>query len=117
VSMILQADTPPLREDMSGTLRVGQSRVTLDAVISQYNNGMTPEDLVRAFDTLDLADVHAVIAYYLRHRQDVERYLEERSAAADRLQKKIEAAQPRISRAELLARRTAMEAENAAAGE
>ncbi|HET6426398.1 MAG TPA: DUF433 domain-containing protein [Planctomycetaceae bacterium] len=117
MSLALLVEAPPLREDDSGTIRVGKTRVTLDVVINQYNNGMTPEDLVRAFDTLDLADVHAVIAYYLRHRQEVEQYLTERSAAADRLQRKIEEAQPKISRAELLARRAAVEAENAAAGE
>jgi uncharacterized protein (DUF433 family) len=32
---------------------------------------MNPEDLVRAYDTLLLADVHAVIAYYLRLREEV----------------------------------------------
>jgi uncharacterized protein (DUF433 family) len=44
-------------------------------VVEQYENGMAPEDLVRAYDTLDLADVHAVIAYYLRHREEVRAYL------------------------------------------
>ena len=39
---------------------------------------MTPEDMVRAYDTLLLADVHAVIAYYLRHRDAVRAYLKRR---------------------------------------
>src|SRR5947208_1143305 len=64
----LHGDRPPLRTDEGGVVRVGKSRVTLDLVVSQYENGMTPEEIVHAYDTLALADVYAVIAYYLRHR-------------------------------------------------
>jgi uncharacterized protein (DUF433 family) len=63
----LDPDAPPLRLDEGGAVRVGKSRISLDLVVEQYENGMTPEDMVRAYETLDLADVHAVIAYYLRH--------------------------------------------------
>jgi hypothetical protein len=58
----LRAEPPPLRVDEGGAVRVGKSRVSLDVVVEQYENGMTPENLVRAYDTLDLADVHAVVA-------------------------------------------------------
>lgn len=69
--LLFHAEPPPLRVDEGGAVRVGKSRVSLDVVVEQYENGMTPEDLVRAYDSLDLADVHAVIAYYLRHRAEV----------------------------------------------
>ena len=58
----LHADPPPLRMADSGTIRVGNSRIQFDLVVEQYENGMTPEDMVRAYDTLALADVYAVIA-------------------------------------------------------
>src|SRR5436190_9442743 len=105
----LHAESLPLREDEGGAVRVGKSRLSLDLVVGQYENGMTPEDLVRAYDTLDLADVHAVIAYYLRHREEVRAYLKRREADATVLRAKIEAERPRISREELLARRGAGE--------
>ena len=63
----LCAELPPLHADEAGAVRVGSSRISLDLVVEQYENGMTAEDMVRAYDTLALADVHAVIAYYLRH--------------------------------------------------
>jgi hypothetical protein len=44
----LPAERPPLRVDEGGAVRVGNSRVSLDLVIEQYENGTTPEDLVRA---------------------------------------------------------------------
>jgi hypothetical protein len=76
-------------------------------VIEQYENGMSPEDLVRAYDTLELADVHVVIGYYLRHRTEVHAYLERRRAEAESLREKIEASRPPISREKLESRRNA----------
>src|SRR5437763_5796002 len=94
----LHADSPPLRTDEGGAIRVGNSRISLDLIVEQYENGMTPEDMVRAYDTLVLADVHAVIAYYLRHRDDVRTYLKRRTEEAESLRAKIEAERPRVSR-------------------
>jgi uncharacterized protein (DUF433 family) len=105
----LNADLPPLRVDEGGAVRVGESRVSLDVVVEQYENGMTPEDMVRAYHTLVLADVHAVIAYYLRHRDAVRAYLKRREQEAEAVRAKIEAERPRISRETLLARRSATE--------
>jgi uncharacterized protein (DUF433 family) len=94
----------PLRVDEGGAVRVGKTRVSLDLVVEQYENGMTPEDMVRAYDTLVLADVYAVIGYYLRHRDEVRAYLKRREEEAENLRAKIEAERPRLSREELLAR-------------
>jgi uncharacterized protein (DUF433 family) len=102
----LHADPPPLRVDEGGAVRVGNSCISLDLVVEQYENGMTPEDMVRAYDTLLLADVHAVIAYYLRYRDEVRAYLKRRQEEVEALRAKIEAERPRVSRKELLARRT-----------
>jgi uncharacterized protein (DUF433 family) len=113
----LHADRHPLRVDDGGAVRVGRSRIRLGLVVEQYENGMTPEDMVRAYDTLLLADVHAVIAYYLRHRDEVRVYLRRRKEEADALQAKIEAERPRVSRQELLARRNVPEKADAPAGQ
>src|ERR1700685_2225108 len=98
----LPNEVSPLRVDEGGVVRVGKGRVSLDLVVEQYENGMTPEDMVRAYDTLVLADVHAVIAYYLRHRDEVRAYLKRRAEEAEALRAMIEAERPRASREELL---------------
>lgn len=113
----ISAELPPLCTDKEGTVRVGQSRVTLDLVVEQYENGMTPEDMVRTYDTLELADVHAAISYYLRHRDEVSSYLKQRGEEATALRVKIEAKQPRLSREELLNRRAAGEKADASTGQ
>jgi uncharacterized protein (DUF433 family) len=113
----LRAEPPPLRLDDGGAVRVGTSRVSLDLVVEQYENGMTPEDMVRAYDTLELADVHAVVAYYLRHGEEVRAYLKRRQAEAEVLRGKIEGERPRVSRKELLTRRSAKEKADAPTGQ
>src|SRR5436190_11580075 len=109
IGLPLPAEPPPLRVDEGGAVRVGNSRVSLDVIVEQYENGMTPEDMVRAYDTLALADVHDTIAYYLRHRDEVEAYLKRREEEAHALRAKIETERPPVSREELLARRSARE--------
>src|SRR5438270_853397 len=107
IGLPLPAEPPPLRVDEGGAVRVGNSRISLDLIVEQYDHGMTPEDMVRAYDTLALADVHAVIAYYLRHRDPVRAYVKRRQEEAESLRAKIEAGRPRATREELLARRSA----------
>jgi uncharacterized protein (DUF433 family) len=103
----IQADPVPLREDGRGGFRVGDSRVPLDVVLDEYENGADPESIVNAYPTLRLADVYAVIAYYLRHQDEVKAYLHEREAKATERRREIEGRQPNRSqlRAKLLARR------------
>ena len=113
----LHAEPPPLRVEEGGVVRVGKSRVSLDLGVEQYENGMTPEELVRAYDTLNLADVHAAIAYYLRHREEVRAYRERREEEAKALRAKIEGERPRVSREELLARHSAREKADAPTGQ
>lgn len=100
----LNADPLPLRVDKGGVIRVGKGRISLDLVVEQYENGMAPEDIGRAYDTLDLADVHAIIAYYLRHRDEMRAYLKRRKVEAEALRAKIEAERPRVMRDDLVAR-------------
>jgi uncharacterized protein (DUF433 family) len=113
----LDAELPPLREDEGGVVRIGKTRVSLDLVVEQYENGMTPEDMVRAYDTLALADVHSTIAYYLRHREPVRAYLNRRKHEAEAMRSRVEATSPNISRQELLARRDSRDKVNAPAGQ
>ena len=112
------APTLPRSVSMKGAPSASATtRISLDLVVEQYENGMTPEDMVRAYDTLVLADVHAVIAYYLRHRDEVRAYLKRRDEEAEALRAKIEAERPRVSREELLARRSAREKADAPTGQ
>src|SRR5262249_24565773 len=101
-------DAPPvpLRTDEHGVMRVGDTRVRLDTVITAWKQGDSPEQIVENFDALDLADVYAVISYYLNHRPEVEQYLEQNQQQGERLRAEIERRFPPSGiRERLLARR------------
>jgi uncharacterized protein (DUF433 family) len=100
------AEPPPLRIAEGGAVRVGATRVSLDTVIVAFQNGCTAEEIVIKYPTLELVDVYAVITYYLRHREEVDAYLDQRRVEAAELREKIEARFPRDGiRERLLARR------------
>lgn len=94
LSETLLAQAPPLKIDADGVVRVGGTRVTLESVIHAYLQGATPEEIVRAFDTLKLADVHDVISHYLRNRAEVQAYLAHSAEEADRVRRENEARFP-----------------------
>ncbi|MCB0197290.1 MAG: DUF433 domain-containing protein [Anaerolineae bacterium] len=72
-------DTPiPLKTDTDDVVRVGNTRVTLDTVIAAFNAGATAEEIVSQYPSLLLADVYAVIGYYLQHQSEVDAYLSQR---------------------------------------
>jgi len=80
----------PLAADEHGTLRVAGTRVALSAAISSFENGLTPEDIVDAFDSLALADVYSVLGYYLRHEKDIRADLDRERAEGEALRREIE---------------------------
>jgi uncharacterized protein (DUF433 family) len=104
--VVLRTDPMPLRVDETGTIRVGSTRVSLDVVLADYGSGMSPEEIVAELDTLNLADVYAAIAYYVRHRDEVDEYLRTRQVEAEILRKRAEAQFPDRAnlKADLLAR-------------
>ena len=97
MTLTLQADPLPLRVEEGGGIRVGTTRVHLEIVIEAFENGASPESIVQSYDTLQLADVYAVLAYFLRHKEEVQEYIAQRNAVAEEWRRKLEASQPPLS--------------------
>lgn len=55
--------------------RLTGSRVSLDSVVYDWLNGLSPEQIVENFQTLNLEQVYGAIAYYLGHREDVDAHM------------------------------------------
>ena len=106
MQIVLQSEVPPLCRDASGALRVGHSRVLADLVIRAFQDGATPEAIAQRYPATTLADIYAVIAYYLRHREDMEAYLASREQQAEEVRQRIERRQGDLAdlRNRLLAR-------------
>jgi uncharacterized protein (DUF433 family) len=102
-------DTPvPLEADASGVIRVGRTRVTLDTLVAAFDAGATAEEIAHRYPSLELSDVYAAIAYLLRHRAEVDTYLEDYRRQADKIQREQEARFDSTGiRERLLARRRA----------
>ena len=80
----------PLRTDEQGVIRVGETRVTLDTVITAFDTGATAEQIAEDYP-LRLDDVYAAILYYLRHRGKVQRYLAQRRQHAEQVRRENQA--------------------------
>lgn len=106
MSLTISTESVPLYADAGGVARVGGTRVSLDSVVFAFNEGSTPEEIVQQYTALDLADVYAVIGYYLRHRGEVDEYIAARLAQRDESRREVESRfDPHGVRARLLARR------------
>ncbi|MEA5616545.1 DUF433 domain-containing protein [Cronbergia sp. UHCC 0137] len=89
IQLEFKVSAPPFRWDEAGGIRIGQSRVTLDSVLAAYHHGATPEEIAIQFSVLNLEDVYSTIAYYLNHRQEIDRYLEQRSHQSQQLRQQL----------------------------
>jgi uncharacterized protein (DUF433 family) len=107
MNLVLQQELPPLTQDTTGAIRVGNSRVLLELVINAFEDGASCESIVQRYSTLSLSDVYATVGYYLRHRQEVAAYLSHREELAISVQERLSNITPDVSqiRSRLLAQR------------
>ncbi|MDQ3650599.1 MAG: DUF433 domain-containing protein [Acidobacteriota bacterium] len=110
MSVVIEAEPVPLVRLDNGTIRIEGTRIPLERVVYSWLMGESPEGIVESFDSLKLADVYAVISYYLNHKAEVETYMREREAEGERIRTEMEKLfPPEGLRARLLARREAQE--------
>ena len=109
MSFLIESEPTPLEVDANGVVLVGGTRITLDTIVAAFSQGATAEEITHQYPSLHLADVYAVIGYYLRRREAVESYLQHRKNA-DNIRKQNESRfDPNGVRDRLLARRTKQE--------
>ena len=107
MTLQIDAEQIPLRVDADGVVRVGGTRVTLDTVIAAFRDGATSEEIAQQYPSLRLADVYAVLGFYLRKRREVDTYLHGRQQQAEDVRRENEARfDPQGVRDRLLARRS-----------
>lgn len=65
-------------EQLNGVYIVAGTRVSLDSVVYAFLDGQSAEAIAQAYPVLTLEQVYGAIAYYLAHRDEVDRYVESR---------------------------------------
>lgn len=93
----VEPEPVPLVQDQAGRLMVPGTRISLDVLVAAFKRGKTPEAI---------HDAYAIFTYYLRHRAEVEAYLDEQEREGAEIQGRVEAEYPLSDglRARLLAR-------------
>jgi uncharacterized protein (DUF433 family) len=64
-------------ERHEGAYRVAGSRVSLDSLVYAFWDGKSPETIAQSFPTLTLEQVYGAMAFYLRHRVEIDAYLQQ----------------------------------------
>ncbi len=106
MNLTVSTEPVPFKIDKNGVVRIADTRVTLDTVVTVFLTGATPEEIVQQYPALALADVYFVISYYLRHRDEVNQYLSQQQTLATEVRQKIETQfDPSGIRERLLARK------------
>ncbi len=90
MTLAIVTEPTPLKPNADGVVLVGNTRVTLDTVIAAFLEGTTAEAIVEQYPSLHLADVYSVIAYYLRHKTEVDAYLKIRQERAAQIRQENE---------------------------
>ena len=75
--------TPGVRD---GKPRIAGHRITVaDIAIWHERMGMSPDEIVSEYPTITLSDVHAALAYYFDHRDEVDREIQDGEEFAEKL--------------------------------
>jgi len=108
MSLVIEPERIPLTPNTDGVVLVTGTRVSLDLIVAAFDAGATAEEIAQRYPTVALADVYAVITYYLRHRGEVVAYLDRRGEERERVRAENERRlDPQGIRDRLLARRQA----------
>ena len=90
MTLALEPIVLPLDVSEKGVVYIRGSRVPIDFIIYDYLEGATAEDVVQNYPSLQLSDIHAVLSYYLSHKQDVIAYLLEQEKLAEMTYQQLE---------------------------
>lgn len=115
-TLTIRDDPAPFAPSPDGNVRVVGTRVGIEHILIRHLvHGETPESIAADYAHVGLANVYAVLAYYHRHKAEVDAYLaayqREEEEALRRIDERYDqaafAARMRARRAELAAAATA----------
>ena len=66
----------PLVVWADGSVRLRETRLTVESVLGAYLRGQTPEEIAEAFPPTQAGEIRCIVAYFHRNRAELESYLE-----------------------------------------
>jgi uncharacterized protein (DUF433 family) len=88
----------PYIEYRDGGYWVRGVRVSLDSLVYQWREGLSPESIKRAFPVLSLKQVYGALTYYLEHQEEIDEYLRQAEIEEKEIARKIKEQYPDIHR-------------------
>jgi uncharacterized protein (DUF433 family) len=64
-------------------IRVKGTRVAIEILLEEFNQGRNPEDIQKSYPTVTREQVYATITYYLHNQPAVDAYLEQSREVAE----------------------------------
>jgi uncharacterized protein (DUF433 family) len=86
----------PYVDRYEGFYRVAGTRVSLDSIVYAFIDGDSPEAIAQSFPVLTLEQVYGSIAFYLGHRDEVDRYLRKQEDEYEGKREASRAADPKF---------------------
>ena len=71
-----------------GRLRIAGTGVSVRRIVGWYKLGLTPEEITTEIPHIDLAQVHAALAYYYEHQAEMDAMIAEQERLADQYKEK-----------------------------
>jgi uncharacterized protein (DUF433 family) len=106
MTLVLESQSLPIHVDADGVIHVAHTRVTLETVVAAFTRGATAEQIAEDYPIVPLADIYAVITFYLRQPEAVDAYLATQRRTGQHLRHQMEARfDPHGIRDRLLVRR------------
>ena len=68
----------------SGRPRIAGTRIRVQDIVAWFELGRSPDEIASAYPHITLADVHAALAYYYDHREEIDRQIAEDDEFAER---------------------------------
>lgn len=104
--LIPHTEIIPIEMNDVGTIMISGTRIPIDTVIYAHLRGDTPQTIHEGFPTLNLDDIYLLIAHYLKHQTEFDKYLAKRDEEHQHQRRAEEARHPELVglKARLLAR-------------
>lgn len=70
-----------------GRPKIAGTGITVMRIVIFYQSGYSPEEIALAYPHINLAQVHAALAYYHSNREEIDTDIEEERAFADAVER------------------------------
>ena len=83
-------ETVPLNQWEDGSIRVIGSRLKLDMLVHCFQVGDTLEEIHEGYPWVNIAQIKAIIGWYLDHKAEADEYLREEEEEAEKIFKELD---------------------------